>query len=776
VRLLKALLKVFLWSIVLAAGIAGFAVVAAWRELTMDLPPVAELLDYRPPAATRVYASDGSQIGEFFVERRYLLPIDQVPNHVKQAFLAAEDAEFYTHSGVNPASIARALIANLQHREIVQGASTITQQVVKQLLLSPERSFERKAKEIVLALEIESKLSKDDILYLYLNHIYFGAGTYGLSAASQTLFGCEVGDLSLAQAALLAGLPQAPSRTDPLRRPAAAISRQRYVLDRMAAVGFITAAERDAALAEPLELRNAKVPTYVAAPWYVEHVRRLLEEQYGPEFADLGLQVHTAVDLRLQGEAEASLRDGLRSIERRLGRRSVRRHLKPERIETFLEKQRQSRPPDGPQQAVVSRVEAERLLIRTPWQDGVIAATGLGTGNDHRAAGDFRVGDVLSVDPLSRGDDGVMQYALDQEPQVEGALVAIEPETGQVKALVGGVDFQRSQFNRAVLARRQPGSAFKPLVYAAAIDHGYTAASIVLDAPISLPDGRHGMWSPKNTSNKYMGEVTLRSALTHSLNTVSVRLAVDIGIDPLRDYLRIFRFSTTFPRNYSLALGSSEVTPFELTRAYGTFATLGKRFEPVFITEVTDANGDPVEYPGSDPRFETVMNPATAYVLTQMMESVVEAGTAREARKLGRPAAGKTGTTNDSKDAWFVGFTPELLAGVWVGFDADRTLGSYTGGRAAAPIWTRFMQHALEGQPVRDFDQPENVLLVKVDSATGLKAVPGRASRMEVFVAGSEPQQFAPQATPAADSVEAADGAGPPARGAAAPGSPPRLD
>jgi penicillin-binding protein 1A len=353
----------------------------------------------------------------------------------------------------------------------------------------------------------------------------------------------------------------------------------------------------------------------------------------------------------------------------------------------------------------------------------------------------------VSVDPIGRDADGVMQYGLDLDPQVEGAVVVIEPETGLVKALVGGVDFGRSQFNRAVLARRQPGSAFKPLVYAAAIDHGFTAASIVQDAPISLPGGREGPWSPKNFSGKYMGPVTLRTALTNSLNTVSVRLMIDIGLDTLRDYLRIFEFATVFPRNYSLALGSSEVTPLELTRAYGVFATLGRRFDPVFITAISDANGDPVDYPGTQPHFEAVMNPATAYILTQMMESVVESGTATEARKLGRPAAGKTGTTNDSKDAWFIGFTPELLTSVWVGYDADRALGSYTGGRAATPIWTAFMKRALEGQPTREFTPPENVALVKVDTATGLKAVPGRASRMEVFVAGTEPKNFAPQPT-----------------------------
>jgi penicillin-binding protein 1A len=588
-----------------------------------------------------------------------------------------------------------------------------------------------------------------------LNHIYFGVGTYGLSAAAQTLFAKEVENLSLAEAALLAGLPKAPSRNDPLRRPEAALERQRYVLERMAAVGFISTRERDEALAVTLQMANSKVPTYVAAPWYVEHVRRLLEQQFGPEFADLGLQVQTAVDLRQQDAAEATLREGLRGIDRRLGGRGVVRHLSAKHVDAYLERQRQSASPAGPQQGVVTRIGAEQLEILTPSGSGVIPPDGLGAGRDRRAARDFRVGDVLSVDPAGRGEDGVMRYALDQDPQVEGALVAIEPDSGQVKALVGGVDFQRSQFNRAVLARRQPGSAFKPLIYAAAIDHGYTAASVVHDAPISLPDGRRGQWSPKNLGGRYMGPVTLRTALTNSLNTVSVRLALDLGLDQLRDYLTIFRFSGLFPRNYSLALGTSEVTPLELTRAYGIFATLGRRFEPVFITAVTDANGNPLEFPGSEPHFDTVMNPATAYVVTNMMESVVERGTGSAARKLGRASAGKTGTTNDSKDAWFIGFTPDLLTGVWVGFDADRALGSYTGGRAAAPIWTAFMKRALDGRPERAFVAPDNVSLVKIDAATGLKAVPGRASRSEVFIAGTEPQRFAPRPTITPESVAA---------------------
>jgi penicillin-binding protein 1A len=772
-RIFKFFLRTVFWTVTVAVLLATLAVFAVWRELTQDLPPVAELLDYRPPTATRVYAADGTLIGEFFVERRYLIPLEQVPEHVKAAFLASEDAEFYTHRGVDPTSMLRALKVNLERGEIVQGASTITQQVVKQLLLSPERSFERKAKELILAVELESKLTKDEILYLYLNHIYFGFGTYGISAAAKTLFGRPVSELTLAQAAVLAGLPQAPSRYDPIRRPEAAAARQLYVLDRMVASGFIAPAERDAARAEEIEVANLRTGPYAKASWYVEHVRRLLEEEFGPTFADLGLEVHTAVDLRLQSEAETALREGLRTIDRRLGVRSAAGHLPPQRIEAYLDRQRESRRPDGPQQAVVTAVSANGLAIRTPWETGVVAKEDHPPDRDWRAPSHFRVGDIVSVDPIERDHDGAMRFALDQDPQVEGVLIAIDLTNGQVKALVGGVDFERSEFNRAVLARRQPGSAFKPLVYAAAVDQGYTPATIVQDAPISLPAGRGKTWSPKNYGGRYYGAVPLRTALAKSLNTVSVRLALDIGVDTLRDYLRIFDFPTSFPRNYSLALGSSEVTPLELTRAYGVFATLGRRFDPVFITSITDVSGDPVDFPGSRTRFETVMNPATAYVVNQMMGSVVQSGTAQEARKLGRPAAGKTGTTNDAKDAWFIGYTPELLTGVWVGFDADRSLGSYTGGRAATPIWTNFMKRALEGQPVQEFPIPENISLVRVDTATGLLAVEGRASRLEAFVKGSEPKQSAPRPV-RSPKPEASPVAGDPRAPSAPPRSAPR--
>ena len=645
-RTFRFVFRVVFLTILVVVVLATAASFAVWRELTQDLPDASELLDYRPPTATRVYAADGTLIGEFYVERRYLIPMDQVPLEVRRAFLAAEDADFYQHRGIDPQGIARAVYMNMSKGEIVQGASTITQQVVKQLLLSPERSFERKAKEMILALEIEAKLSKDQIFYLYLNHIYFGSGTYGIAAASNGFFGVPPSELTLPQAALLAGLPQAPSRYDPRRHFDEAIARQHYVLERMRIAGFITQQQYDEAIATPIVL--APPPEAVmdpAASWYVDQVRRLLEEEFGDEYAALGLQVTTAVDLKMQRAAEEALQKALAPMQKRLGGKRGKK----------------------------------------------------------------------------KGDDDTP----DQSEFIEGALVAIDPENAQVKALVGGLDYQRSVFNRAVLARRQPGSSFKPFVYATAVDHGYTQDTVVLDAPISLPDGRGGSWTPKNFGNRYMGSVPLKVALTNSLNTVSVRLTLDVGVDQLRDHLRAFGFPTDFPRNLSLALGSSEVTLLDMVRAYGVFATLGKRFDPVFVTSVTDPNGNPVEFPGVRARYENVVSPRTAWIVSDMMRSVVERGTATAAKKLGRPAAGKTGTTNDSKDAWFVGFTPDLVTGVWVGFDADRTLGKATGGKLAAPIWTDFMAQALEGRPVRDLPIPEGVDLPGRPTPTPPGASPG---------------------------------------------------
>lgn len=749
--------RFLLWAAAFTAVIGGLAGLAAYRELTADIPSIDQILHYQPPVATRVTADDGTVIGEFFIERRYLTPLERVPAVVRLAFLAAEDAHFYRHKGIDPLSVLRAMLVNLLHGRVVQGGSTITQQVVKSILLSPERSYRRKLREMILALRLERQLTKDQIFYLYLNHIYLGAGAYGVAAAAEQYFGKRIEDLDLAEAALLAGLPRAPSRYSPFRHPKRALARRAYVLRRMEQEGFITPAERKAAAAEPLRLATRHPPHYIAAPWYVEHVRRLLEERYGGAAPyQLGLTVKTAVDLRMQRAAEQALREGLEELERRQGFRGPLQHLRPREVEAFLASQAAAKPPHagGTYRAVVRAVRRGTLLVRIGRARAVITGEGLVHAGRRLKARLFHPGDVISVEVRGHRKDGTLIVALDPRPQVEGALVAMDPFTGEVKAMVGGYDFSRSQFNRAVQALRQPGSAFKPFVYAAAFDRGFTPATVVLDAPIVLANGSQPPWMPRNYANRYYGPTTLRNALVHSLNAVTVRVAQDIGVDYLLRYLPRFGLGRIRQHNLSIALGSAEVTLLELVRAYGVFATGGMRFRPIFITRISDSAGNVLER--ARPHFERAISPVTAYLVTSLLQGVIDHGTGRRARILGRPAAGKTGTTNDTRDAWFVGYTPDLLAGVWVGFDAERSLGpNETGGRAAAPIWARFMKAALDDRPPLDFRIPKRVTFVQIDPRTGLRAAPGTPAVLECFRAGTEPKRYS---TPAP--VEDRDGTG----------------
>ncbi len=714
---------------VVAVGAVGYVV---YREISQDLPPVDQLMTYQPPTTTQVFAEDGTMLGEFYVERRYLVPLDRVPNHVRLAFLAAEDADFYRHPGIDPFGIVRAFLANMSSKRVVQGGSTITQQVVKTLLLNPERRIERKVKEVILSLRLENKLSKDDILYLYLNQIYFGAGSYGVQAAARTFFDVDVEDLTIAQAALLAGLPQRPTQYDPQRFLKAARARQHYVLERMRHEKFITDEEYQEALAEELDVQPRRQnASYTAAPWYVEHVRRLLEEHFGgTAAAQLGLRVHTAVDLQLQDLAEDQLRKGLLRLDGRQGFRAGVRRLPAHKIDSFLKREAGRKSEDSNyRHAVVSEVRKDRLLVRTAWGIGEITTKGLDYRGRRLLPSAFRAGDVISV-TKGNDDDGVPTFLLDQDPQLEGALVSIDPYTGQVKAIVGGYSFERSQFNRATQGRRQPGSAIKPLIYAAAFNRGYGPSSVVLDAPISLPGGPGGKrWQPKNFGGHYHGPTQLRNALVWSLNTVSVRLVHDIGIDYTRDFLARFPFSKPFPRHLALALGAVEVSPLELTAAYGVFPTLGKRLEPIFITGITDTQGHPIEFENTRPSFERVLPAEKAYQLEGMMQNVVRRGTGRAAA-IDRPVAGKTGTTNDYRDAWFVGYTPDMITGVWVGYDSSRPLGrGATGGHVAAPIWAAYMREAMKGRPAIDFPAPSGVTMASA-STSGDDAESGGRSRI----------------------------------------------
>jgi penicillin-binding protein 1A len=722
--------------VLIVLGVAG-GVVFVYGELTANLPDVHELARYRPPMATQVLADDGTVIGEFYLEKRYVVPIERIPAVVRNAFIAAEDDNFYKHNGVDPVSIVRAVINNAAAGDKVQGGSTITQQVVKSLLLTPQKSYERKLKEAILALQLEGQLSKDEILYLYLNHIYLGSGAYGVAAAANEYFGKRVEDLTLAEAAILAGLPQAPSRYSPFKHWPQAKARQRYVLDRMVEVGFVTRAEADAAMDEPLALASRR-GSFIAAPYYVEHVRRLLEERYGgTALYALGLRVHTPVNLRMQAAAEDALRAGLKELAERERYDKTVRNLNAADMEAFLHEQRATM--------------KGHLLQRERSYDAVVTGTAPRPGSVRVEVGGFRgelaasngnapyrLGDVVRVRVVgSRSSGGGYEFARAEQPPLQGALLALDPSNGDVKAMVGGFDFYDSQFNRAVQGTRQPGSAFKPLIYAAALDRNFTPATIIVDEPISLRDS-NGFWMPHNYEEKFFGPTTLRDALTFSRNVVTVKLAMKVGLKYLVSYIPRLGIHSPLARNMSLALGSSEVSLLELANAYGVFANQGQLAEPRFITRITDSQGNVVDE--NLPQVEQVIAPETAYQITSMLQSVIERGTGRRAQALGRPAAGKTGTTNDLNDAWFIGYTPQLLAGVWVGFDEKRSLGKgETGGHVAAPIWTQFMERALENQPILDFPVPAGVNCVLIDKRSGHRAAPGSGGFLECFRQGTEP-------------------------------------
>ena len=717
-----------------------------YREIALDLPSVEQLAGYRPPVASQVFASDGTLIGEFYFEKRYLVPLEEIPPVVREAFLAAEDAHFYQHQGIDLQGIARAFVNNLVAGQVTQGGSTITQQVVKSLLLTPKKSYERKIKEIILARRLESELTKDEILWLYLNQIYLGSGAYGVAAAAQEYFGKPIGEVTLPEAAMLAGLPQAPSRYSPIRHPERAKGRQRYVLRRMQAQGFITPEEREAAEAAELDVSPNRAPAYRAASDMVEFVRRSLEDRYGDRAPyQLGLRIYTPVDLEMQAAAEAAVRQGLRDFDKRRGYRGAPRRLSEAEAETFLAEQTEALERSGLAKGqildgLVTGIDGGLVRLRLGDRRAALPPSGREWAGQEAA---FAPGDVIRVRVETLADDGSVEVSLEQEPEVEGALLAMEARTGYVRAMVGSYDFRRSQFNRSIQAMRQPGSAFKPLVYAAALDRGYTPASVVIDAPIVYDDRSAQLWKPENYDEKFHGATRLREALTYSRNIISVKLAQDIGLGYILDYLPRFGFDRPFPHNLSIALGSSEVTLLELVRAYGVFANGGRLNEPIFVMKITDQEGNVIEE--RIPESEEAISPQTAYLMTSMLQEVVRRGTATRAGVLNRPVAGKTGTTNDLVDAWFLGFTPDLVAGAWVGFDEKKTLGRReTGGRAALPIWVSFMQQALQGKPVTQFEIPSDIVFVNIDRKTGLRAPPESSSALlECFRRGTEPQRFA---------------------------------
>jgi penicillin-binding protein 1A len=780
---MKLILRFF--GFLFAAGtilfVVGVATAAGllWH-FSKDLPDYSQLQDYEPPVMTRVHAADGSLVAEYARERRLYIPIQAVPKLVINAFLAAEDKNFYEHGGLDFTGIARAGIVYLQNygsSRRPQGASTITQQVAKNFLLSNELSMSRKVKEALLALKIERTYSKEKILELYLNEIYLGLGAYGIAAASLVYFDKAVNELTVPEAAYLASLPKAPNNYHPFRQRERAIERRNWVIDRMAESGFVKSADAEKAKRSPLGVTTKATSAHIfAAEYFAEEVRRELYERYGEKkLYEGGLSVRTSLDPKLQLLARKTFIDGLVRYDETQGWRGpvtkidfagdwgiklaevkALSDIAPWRLAVVLEVSDQSariglqpgREPGG-------FVSKERTVGILPLEGMKWAKTG------GRAVGKVtqvvNSGDVVYVEPgKSEG-----QFVLHQVPEISGAMVVEDPWTGRVLAMVGGFSFDQSQFNRATQALRQPGSSFKPFVYAAALDNGYTPSTIVLDAPVEIDQGPGvGTWRPENYEGKFYGPATLRFGLEHSRNVMTVRLAQDIGMPLISEYAKRFGVYDDLPPYLSFALGAGETTLLRMTSAYAMFDNGGRRIKPTLIDRIQDRYGHTVykhderecvgcagkkwenqPEPSLVDRRQQVLDPMTAYQITSMMEGVVQRGTATVVREVGKPVAGKTGTTNDEKDAWFIGFTPDIVVGVYLGYDKPRHLGrGATGGHLAAPIVKEFLKVALVDKPAAPFRVPPGIKLVRVDLKSGTRAGPGtERAILEAFKPGTAP-------------------------------------
>src|SRR3954454_13221648 len=784
---MKLLLRFFGWifavgTVVFLVGVAGAA--GLFWHFSKDLPDYSQLQDYEPPVMTRVHAGNGSLLAEYATQRRLYLPIQAIPKLVLNAFIAAEDKNFYDHGGLDFQGIVRAsllMVQNYGSGKRPQGASTITQQVAKNFLLTNEASFERKIKEALLALKIERTYSKDKILELYLNEIFLGLGAYGIAAASLLYFDKSVHELTAAEAAYLAALPKGPNNYHPFRARERAIERRNYVIDRMIEDGYLKQADGEKSKKEPLQVTTRTTGGHIfAAEYFAEEVRRDLNDRYGEKkLYEGGLSVRTTLDPKIQVMARKALVDGLVRYDESLGYRGpvakldisgdwgvkladqkALSDIQPWRLAVVLETSDQSariglqpgRDPGG-------AVSKERLIGNIPIEGVKWAKPAAGNrATPSKVTQVLSPGDVIYVELV---DKEAGKYRLRQIPEISGGLVAMDPWTGRVVAMAGGFSFDQSQFNRATQALRQPGSAFKPFVYAAALDNGYTPSTVVMDAPIEIDQGAGGgVWKPENYSHKFYGPQTLRFGIEHSRNVLPVRLAQDVGMPLIAEYAKRFGVYDDLPTYLSFALGAGETTVLRMVTAYAMFDNGGKKIQPTLIDRIQDRYGrtiyrhDGRECRGCDAakwenqneptlvdKRDRVLDPMTAYQITSMMEGVVQRGTATVVKEVGKPIAGKTGTTNDEKDAWFIGFSPDLVVGVYLGYDKPRHLGrGATGGVLAAPIVRDFMKVALADKPAVPFRVPAGIKLIRIDPKTGMRAGPGDSRViLEAFKPGTAP-------------------------------------
>jgi penicillin-binding protein 1A len=759
----------------LGAAALYFAIQSINDELPKDL---SQLLDYQPNRKSVVLSSDGEEIGAFSIENRSIIALDRLPPHVPAAFLAAEDHRFYEHRGFDPLGIARAAWTNFRAEgNIKQGGSTLTQQIIKQTLLvgeeqvgaldlSPDgyskerksRKYRRKVKELILAVRLERELTKAEILSIYLNTVYFGRGAYGVGAAAETYFGKEVEDLTVGESALLAGIVKAPTRDAPHRNMPVARERQRYVLGNMREFHYISDAEYAAAMSEPIALVDESDLNHLASPYFVEHVRQLATRRYGNR--DLfrgGLKFYSTLDTRMQAAAESAMRRGLETLDRKLGFRgpigSVAQGARgawsggpahpitgPTDDTTAVADQLLPDQTYGAMIVELPRASSAVVVDRGPKRVPLVDAD----ARDVRAYRDAKSGNPVALGDLVpvRLTADTNAAALSQRPALQGSFIAMDPATGRVLALVGGYDWTASQFDRATQARRQIGSSIKPFIYAAALEAGKTPVDRMTDGPYSVTTAT-GVWTPANYDNKYLGEVTLMTALAYSLNTISVQLAVSVGLDRIIEIMRGFGIASAIPRHISISLGTPDLTPLELAAGYAGIAAGGRRITPRFFDLVTDTAGNVVEDLRNEPPGQQVISPAVDYVVVNLMKGVVTRGTARWALQLGRPAAGKTGTSANYRDVWFNGFTTDLLGAVWIGRDDSTPIGDkITGGGVAVPIWVDFMQKAHPRTPVRDFPVPPSVSFARVEPWSGDPSGPSSEAVWMPFVRGTLPAKF----------------------------------
>lgn len=752
--------QIVLISVAVLALLGVLAVVGLLWHYAQDLPDLGQLQNYQPSLVTQVYSNDKHLIGQFFIERRILTPLPQIPEHFRRAVIAVEDVRFFEHPGLDYIGILRAAWTNLRRGGKVEGASTITQQLARSLFLSSERTFDRKVRELVLAYKMELASTKEQILETYLNQIYFGQGAYGVASAAQSYFGKDLSGLTVAEAAFLAGLPKSPNHFSPFKNYARAKKRQEHVLTRMEEAGFLTSAEREQAAAEPLSFRRPG--SEQTAPYFVEYVRQLLIAKYGEAMVYKGgLNIMTTLNLDMQRAAEAAFATGLRELDKRQGWRGPLRTVDPASLATGNVPVVTTDQPvvvGDDREAVVTKVgkeffgvqignsTAKLLFDDMAWAKRRL--TGQDTAKDVVVSPNvkqiLKPGDVIEV-RVKKIEKDHIYVQLEQTPLVEGGLIAVEPGNGSMRAMVGGYDFNRSEYNRAVQAHRQPGSAFKPIIYATAVNQGMSPASVVLDAPVVYEQiEEEKTWKPENYGKKFHGMVTLREALAHSHNLATVRLLDKVGVKNVIEFARQVGITSPLAADLSLGLGSSSVGLLELTSAYSAFLNQGSRAEPYAIVSVTDNAGQVLEQ--QELKIEEVVSKETAYLITNMMEDVVQKGTGQAAKSLGRPIAGKTGTTNEFINAWFIGGTPNLVTGVYVGFDDRRSLGeTESGAHAALPIWITFMREALKRLPVVPFTIPEGITFVKVDPSTGLlnSEQEDQPGNVEIFAKGSEPTQAA---------------------------------